>query len=149
MGAISLEEVLGSAGVAVVVSGVVSLLVARSTAKATVEAAQVTAREERAKAADEERRQCRAALVRAVEGWHIAALEDADWSVRQENAGKARGGLIEVATILGRRVRTPEFEQLIESLAARNEDDLRRAADFWPPVQQAIVTVLSRLDSAV
>lgn len=124
------------------------MLVARSTAKATVEAAKVTAREERAKAADEERRQCRAALVRAVEGWHVAALQDADWSVRQENAGKARGALIEVATILGTRVRTPEFEQLIAFLAARNEDDLRQAVQYWPPVQHAIVTALPRLDVA-
>lgn len=86
------------------------------------------------------------ALVRAVEGWHIAALEDADWAVRQENAGKARGGLIEVSTILGERVRTTEFEELLELLAARNEDDLARATTLWPRVQQAIITALPSLD---
>lgn len=110
-------------------------------------AAQVAAQEERAKAADEERRQCRVALRSAVEGWHIASLEDAEWSVRQESAGKARGALIEVSALLGPRIRTAEFAQLLELLAAQTEDDLRQAKVLWPLVQHAIVAALPSLDA--
>lgn len=123
------------------------MLVARSTARATVEAAQVAAREERAKAADEERRQCRAALVRAVEGWHIASLHDAEWNVRQENSGKARGGLIEVASILGGRIRTTEFDRFVQLLAATRESDLAEAGMLWPQVQQSIVSELGDVEA--
>jgi hypothetical protein len=137
---------LASAVVAAVIAGIVSLVVGRWTSRATAAAARVAAREGRAKAADEERRQCRAALVRATEGWHIAALEDADWRVRQENAGKARGGLIEVASILGERVRTSQFEQFLSFLAAREETDLERAAELWPRVQETIIGALEQID---
>ena len=147
MAALSVDALVGSAVVAAVISGIVSLLVARSTAQATVEAARVAAREERAKAADEERRQVRAALVRAVEGWHLAALRDADWAVRQESAGKARGALVEVAALLGLPVRTAEFEELILLLAARTEDDLSRAEKLWGRVEETIVDTLQRFDS--
>lgn len=146
MGLISIETVLGSAVVAALISGVVSLRVARSTAEATVKAARVAAREGRARAADEERRLGRDALVRAVEGWHMAALEDADWSVRQESAGKARAALIETATILGSEVRTEDLDRMLKLLEARNEEDLRAAADIWPAVQQTIMAAIPRLD---
>jgi len=139
---------LTSAVVAALISGLVSVLVARSTAQATVKAAQVAARGERAKAGDEERHHCRAALRAAVEGWHTAALRDADWRARQEGAGRARAALIEVSAILGQPVRTTEFDQLVELLAADSEEDIETARVLWPLVQQTIVTTLPRLDLA-
>lgn len=143
MGAVSAEEILASAVVAAVISSVVSLVVARWQANATVAAAQVSAQVERDKASDEEKRQCRAALVRVVEAWQIAGMEQAEWSVRQEQAGKALGGLFEVATILGARVQTPEFNELIDALSTRSEEGLQRAGALWPRVQVVIVAVLA------
>ena len=124
------------------ISSVVALFVGRSAAKATVEAARIAADAERAKAADEDKRQARAALMRALEGWDIAILDDADWRVRQENAGRARRGLIELVAIFGVRVKTPDFDELLERLSARDESDLQRARELWPTVQQAILRVL-------
>lgn len=146
MGDLSVEVLLGSAVVAALISGLVSVFVARKTAQATVDAAQVAAREGRARAADEERRLGRDALVRAVEGWHMAALEDADWPVRQESAGKARAALIEIATILGDDVRTQDFDRMLQLLEAKDEEDLTIAAGVWPAVQQTIMTTIPRLD---
>ena len=124
------------------ISGVVSLLVARSTARATIEAAQVAANEERAKALDDERKQARAALVRADEGFHIASLRDAASTVRQESAGKARGGLLEASMILGPGIRSPEFEALVQLLGSGSDEDLERASELWPVVQQSIIEEL-------
>jgi uncharacterized membrane protein YhiD involved in acid resistance len=136
VGVAAVADLVGPAVVAAVVSGIVALVVARYTARATVDAARLAATEERAK-------QCRAALVRAVESWQIANLQEAEWKVRHENAGKSRAGLIEVQTILGGRVKTNDFEQLVRLLSAEKEDDLNAAKDLWPSVQESIVGALS------
>jgi hypothetical protein len=113
-----------------------SVVVARSTARAAATAAKVAA------TADLET-QCRAALRRALESWQIAALEEVEWAVRHENAGKARAGLIEVRMILGGRVRTADFDELVRLLAAEDEADLNAAKERWQPVQASIEAAMS------
>ena len=149
MGGISAEEVFASAVVAAVISGAVSLLVARWQARATVEAgraaveaARVAAAEERRKAADVRARETREAIRRAAVALQIAGTMEVDWAVRQEQAGTAIGGLIEVVAILGDPVRTPHFNRLVDGLNARTEAGLEEAARIWPRVQLDIVAAL-------
>jgi hypothetical protein len=55
--------------------------------------------------------------------------------------------MIEVAVLVGRDVRTANFEELLDLLAAQTEDDLRRAKETWPAVQRGIVGALARFDT--
>ena len=142
MAGLTAGQFLGSAAVAAVIAGGVSLIVGYWARKGTVEAARIAAQEGRAQAADERDRQTRAALVRAVTAWDQASRDEVDWSVRREKAGEARAGLIEIAMLLRLRESTPEFDELFDVLAARTEADLRRAAELWPAVQDAIVAAL-------
>jgi hypothetical protein len=143
VGRISLGELLASAGVAAVISGIVALVVARWQASATIEAAQATIQAARVTTDAEVARQCRDALRRTVEALQIVGTTEVEWAVRQEQAGKALAGLIEVVAILGQPVRTTHFDQLIDALNARTEEGLVLANRLWPRVQIQIITVLA------
>lgn len=142
MGLISLEEVLGSAVVAAVISFVTAIVVARTTSRATIKAARFTTAEGREKEA-------RTALGRAIIGWQIAATEDAELRVRQESAGQARAALIELSSIPGFEIKTARFHEIVGLLASPTEADLRRAAALWAAVEAEIRNVVDpREDTA-
>ena len=125
------------------ISGVVSLFVARAQAKATVEAAQATVTAARVTADADLARQCRKAFRRAVQSLQIAGDDAVPWTVRQEQVGRALAGLFEVGAILGPAIRTNDFELLIDALNARTEEGLAQANLLWPRVQQEIVALLA------
>lgn len=118
MEVISLEELLASAGVAAVISGAVSLIVARWQANATVQAAQAAVQAAQVAIDADLARQCREALRRTAVALQIAGTSEVEWAVRQERVGEALAGLIEIVAILGRAVRTAHFDQLIDALNA-------------------------------
>jgi hypothetical protein len=128
VGVISFDDIVGSAVVAALVSGLIGLTVARSAARAAMKAARFTAAEARGKEA-------RAALGRAIDGWHIASKREVDLRGRQQGAGRVRAALIELSMIPGFAIKTREFAELIGVLAATNEDDLKRAEALWSSVE--------------
>jgi heme exporter protein D len=141
VGLIGVEEVLGSAVVAAVISLGTSIAVALVTRRTTLRAVRVTAAEARGE-------QARAALERAIQGWQIAAKEEAEMSARQGGAAQGRAALIALALIPGFEIEIPEFEQILALLGSASEDDLRQAAKLWPSVEGQLREVVAPRDLA-
>jgi hypothetical protein len=76
----------------------------------------------------------------------MAKLRDADSTVRLAKARDARHSLIQVGTLLGARVQTRDFNQLILFLGVGDEDSLDEAARLWSGVERALMSALSEPD---
>lgn len=141
----TLAEILGSAGIAALTSGVVAVLVARLTANATVRSAQISAGVEQDKLGHEQKqfavsRQdlARDDLLRAVDLMGKVALQESRVDLRQQAAGEARQALIKVDLILGGSTRQSDLEELLRLLNGQTEQELDRAVAFWPKVETAL-----------
>jgi hypothetical protein len=142
---VTLAEILGSAGIAALTSGVVAVVVASLTANATVKTARISAGVEQSKLGHEQTqfavsRQDLAQddLLRAVDLMKKVGLEQSRLDLRQQAAGEARQALIKVDLILGGSTQQRDLEELLHLLDGQSEEELDRAVACWPNVETAL-----------
>jgi len=129
--------VLTTALLTVLISGIVSLLVARVTAQATIRTAQIGAGVEQDKLAHEKQQAAVEDFVQAGVLMGKLALKAARADVRAQFAADARQSLLRVEFILG-SWQDPKFEELLRLLQQRSEEHLDRALAMWPDVEKGL-----------